>query len=178
MVKSKTLRPESGWKLTEISIATKTVGIGSLMRRAAVPALAALMALAAGPAAAAKANWDALGAEFCRLTLAGDLPGLRPLLSNQLARDIEAAAASPQMPPPRVLFQSYSNEVPVCAAKTRNVALVEIRRSNPGGAAPAWSEYLVIVPEADGTSRIDDVLFATRKSDTLRARLAFFATAR
>jgi hypothetical protein len=30
---------------------------------------------------------------------------------------------------------------------------------------------------ADGTSRIDDVLFATRRSDTLRARLAYFAAA-
>jgi hypothetical protein len=33
----------------------------------------------------------------------------------------------------------------------------------------------VIVPEMDGSSRIDDVLFATRKSDTLRARLRGFA---
>ena len=36
----------------------------------------------------------------------------------------------------------------------------------------------MIVPEADGTSRIDDVLFATRRSDTLRARLAYFAVPR
>ena len=45
-------------------------------------------------------------------------------------------------------------------------------------AAPAWTEYLVIVPEADGTSRVDDVLFASRRSDTLRARLAYFAAMR
>ena len=46
-----------------------------------------------------------------------------------------------------VLFQSYTNVVPECEAHTRNAAIVEIRRSKPGGAAPAWSEYLVIVPE-------------------------------
>ena len=43
--------------------------------------------------------------------------------------------------------------------------------SGPRGAAPAWREWLVIVPERDGTTRIDDILFSTRRSDTLRARL-------
>ena len=80
------------------------------------------------------------------------------------------------MPPARVLFQTYTNEVPVCQAVTRNAAIVEIRRGAPGG--PGWSEYLVVVPAADGTTRIDDVLFATRRSDTLRARLAAYAGAR
>jgi hypothetical protein len=141
--------------------------------------IACLALLAAGPAgAASRFDWDDLGTEFCRLTLAGDLAGLRPLLSASLARDIEFAAASAELPEPRVLFQTYSNPAPACQAETLNVALVEIRRSTPGRAGPAWSEYLVIVPEPDGTSRIDDVLFATRKSDTLRARLAYFATAR
>jgi hypothetical protein len=140
---------------------------------------AALAALAAAPAAtAAKFNWDELGAEFCRLTLAGDMAGLRPLLTADLRHAIDAAAASPKMLPARVLFQTYTNEVPVCRARTRNVALIEIQRSKPGGAPPAWTEYLVVVPEADGTSRIDDVLFATRRSDTLRARLAYFAASR
>ena len=135
--------------------------------------LAAVLAAGLGMAmpAAANYNWNDLAAEFCRLTLAGDLPGLRPLLSEQLAADIIAASRSPAMPPARVLFQTYTNEVPVCQVRTRNAAIVEIRRSNPGGAAPAWTEYLVIVPERDGTTRIDDVLFATRRSDTLRARL-------
>ena len=134
--------------------------------------------LAAAPArAASNYDWDALGTEFCRLTLAGDLAGLRPLLTDSLAAEIEAAATNPELLPPRVLFQTYTNAVPACEARTRNVALVEIHRSNPGKAGPAWSEYLVIVPEADGTSRIDDVLFATRRSDTLRARLAYFAAA-
>ena len=127
-------------------------------------------------AASQKYDWDDLGTEFCRLTLAGDLPGLRPLLSDQLAADIEAAAGSPAMPPPRVLFQTYVNEVPLCQAVTRNAAVVEIRRGQPGG--PGWSEYLVVVPAFDGTTRIDDVLFATRRSDTLRARLAAYAGAR
>lgn len=139
---------------------------------------AAFAALVAAPAAtAAKFDWDRLGAEFCRLTLAGDMEGLWPLLTADLRRAIEAAAANPELLPARVLFQSYTNEVPVCTARTRNAALVEIERRGRG-AAPAWTEYLVIVPEADGTSRIDDVLFATRRSDTLRARLAYFAATR
>jgi hypothetical protein len=143
------------------------------------PAAALLLALAASPADAAskpRYDWDALGTEFCRLTLAGDLPGLRPLISDQLAADIQAAAGSPLMPPPRVLFQTYVNEVPLCQAVTRNAAIVEIRRGRPGGLG--WREYLVVVPAPDGTTRIDDVLFATRRSDTLRARLAAYAGAR
>ncbi len=43
-----------------------------------------------------------------------------------------------------------------------------------GVGGPSWSDYLVIVPATDGTMRIDDVLFATRRSDTLRARLAAY----
>ena len=142
-------------------------------------AFAALAALAATPAAAAqKFNYDALGAEFCRLSVAGDLAGLRPLLTAALNQAIDAAAGSAEAPPPQVLFQSYTNIVSECTARTRNAALVEIDRSKPGGAPPSWTEYLVIVPEADGSSRIDDVLFATRRSDTLRARLDFFAASR
>jgi hypothetical protein len=138
---------------------------------------AAVLAAGLGAAmpAAAEYNWNALAAEFCRLTLAGDLPALRPLISDELAADITAASGNPEMPPARVLFQTYTNEVPVCQVRTRNAAIVEVRRSNPGGAAPAWTEYLVIVPERDGTTRIDDVLFATRRSDTLRARLYSYA---
>lgn len=139
---------------------------------------AALAALIAGAAAASRFDWDDLGAEFCRLTLAGDMEGLWPLLTADLRNAINAAAANPEMLPARVLFQTYTNEVPVCRAHTRNVALVEIERSKPGGAPPSWTEYLVVVPEADGTSRIDDVLFASRRSDTLRARLAYFAASR
>ena len=92
--------------------------------------------------------------------------------------NLDAASANPKMLPARTLFQTYTNAVSECSASTRNVALVEIRRSKPGGAPPSWTEYLVIVPEPDGTSRIDDVLFATRKSDTLRARLAYYAATR
>jgi len=142
-----------------------------------------VLALATGAVAEARTkkptfNWDDLGAEFCRLTLAGDMSGLRPLLSDALAAAIQAAASNPEMPPARVLFQTYTNEVPDCTASTRNAALVEIKRGSPGGGAPAWSEYLVIVPERDGTSRIDDVLFATQRSDTLRARLDYYAATR
>jgi hypothetical protein len=139
----------------------------------------ALAVACSGPgASAAGYNWDALGAEFCRLTLAGDLPGLRPLLSDSLASLIAAAARNPEMPPAKVLFQTYSNEVPVCAVHTRSAALVDITRSRAGGGAPAWTEYLVVVPAPDGTTRVDDVLFATRKSDTLRARLQHYAATR
>ena len=146
------------------------------MRPAILLALALALAAPANAASRLKYNWDDLGTEFCRLTLMGDLPGMRPLLSDQLAGAIEAAAGNGQMPPATLLFQTYSNAMPICKATTRNVALVEIRRSQPDGVG--WSEYLVVVPAADGTTRIDDVLFATRRSDTLRARLAYFAAAR
>jgi hypothetical protein len=146
------------------------------MRRPAAALL--LAALAAAPAGAAQRyDWDALGAEFCRLSLAGDLAGLRSLMTASLNTAIDAARANPEAMPARVLFQSYTNEVPVCSAHTRNAALVEIERSKPGGKPPAWKEYLVIVPEADGMSRIDDVLFASSRSDTLRARLAYYSIA-
>lgn len=141
--------------------------------------LLALLLVAAAPAgAASRYNWDDLAAEFCRLTLAGDLPALRPLLTASLAADIQAAAANPNLPPARVLFQTYTNEVPLCEVATRNAAVVEIRRGRPAGAAPSWTEYLVIAPEPDGGTRIDDVLFATSRSDTLRARLAYYAATR
>lgn len=141
-------------------------------------ALLASLSLA-GPAGAddhrSKFNWDALGAEFCRLTVAGDFTGLRDLLTPSLAEAVAAASANPGLPPPRILFQSYSNEVPQCEAHTRNAAIIAITRSMPGGGAPAWTEYLEVVPEADGTTKIDNVLFATRRSDTLRSRLDAFA---
>ncbi|HVH01857.1 MAG TPA: hypothetical protein VM891_02710 [Amaricoccus sp.] len=141
-----------------------------------VAACALGASLVGAPASAAsKYNWDAIGVAFCQATLSGDMAAIRPLITDSLAQNIEAAAAAgnPAMPPSRVLFQTYVNVVPGCEVQTRNAALVEIRRSQPGG--PAWSEYLVIVPEIDGGSRIDDVLFATRKSDTLRSRLAQYA---
>ena len=150
------------------------------MRRAAAVA-AAIAVLSALPAAAAsRYDWDAIGIEFCKATLAGDMAAIRPLLTEQLARDVAAAAAKgdPRMPPPRVLFQTYTTDAPVCEVATRNAALVEIRRSDPARKGMAWTDYLVIVPEMDGGTRIDDVLFATRKSDTLRARLMALATGR
>jgi hypothetical protein len=137
-------------------------------------ALAALALLAAAPAAAgSRYNWDELGAEFCRLTLSNDLAGMAPILSRQLAADISFAASRSALPPAEALFQAYPNQMPICQAETRSSALVEVRRSLQNGSG--WSDYLVIVPEADGTTRIDDVLFATRRSDTLRARLASYA---
>lgn len=139
---------------------------------------AAFLALSPSAQARQKTNWDALGAEFCRLTLTGNLAEMRDILSDTLVMDISAAAANPEMPPARTLFQSYTNEVPVCQAQTRNAAVVAITRSNLGGAAPSWTEYLVVVPQADGTTRIDDVLFATRRSDTLRSRLQAYANPR
>lgn len=156
----------------------------SLALPAALPVallVALLAALVAAPASAAsRYDWDAIGIEFCKATLTGDMAAIRPLLTEALARDVVAAAAagSPGMPPARVLFQTYTTEVPVCEAETRNAALVEIRRSDPRRKGIAWTEYLVIAPEMDGGTRIDDVLFATRKSDTLRARLAAFASRR
>lgn len=140
----------------------------------AFAALAAL-AIGRGPAAAQSFDWDALGAEFCTLSTAGDFAAIKPLLSPALIRDIEYAFGVSGAPVPPTLFQSYANRVPVCTASTHNAAIVEIRRSGPRGAAPAWTEYLVVAPEADGTTKVDDVLFATRRSDTLRARLKALA---
>lgn len=138
-----------------------------------IAAAAALLLLPQISAAQTKRfNWDALGAEFCRRALAGDLAGLGPLITPSLAQEIAAAIArAPSRVSPTYLLQTYANPAPQCAARTRNVALVEIERSGIGGAAPAWKEYLVIVPLPDGTNRIDDLLFATRRSDTLRERL-------
>jgi hypothetical protein len=141
--------------------------------------LIAVLALALPSGAAAESrygyDWDALGLEFCRQTLLGDMQGVAPLLSRSLRELIAAASANPELPPARTLFQTYVNEVPECQASTRNAALVEVTRSNAGGRAPVWVDILVMAPEPDGTTRIDDVLFATRKSDTLRARLEVYA---
>jgi hypothetical protein len=148
------------------------------------PLIAAALLAAAFATSAASAesksryDWDALGTEFCRLTLAGDLEGMTDILTPSLLRDIQAASANPRMPEPSVLFQSYINDVPVCEAHTRNAAIVAITRSMPGGKAPAWTEYIEVVPMPDGTTRIDNVLFATRRSDTLRARLEAWAAGR
>jgi len=142
--------------------------------RAAIMALALSGLVSNAAAAQSKFNWDDLGAEFCRLTQADDMAGLLDLVTPELSSEIRRAASKTQIQPARTLFQSYTNEVPVCQASTRNAAIVEIVRGVPGG-APSWREYLVITPVADGTMRVDDVLFATRRSDTLRARLAQLA---
>lgn len=136
--------------------------------------LCAAMALAvalAGPAAAQteRFNWDALGAEFCIRALSGDVQGLLPLMTASLAQDVQSSVArAPGQVKPGYLLQSYGNAAPRCSASTHNVALVAIDRS---GAGSSWREYLVIAPEPDGSNRIDDILFGTRRSDTLRARL-------
>ncbi len=144
------------------------------MRRAWL--LAAVVALGgAAPAGAQAFDWDAIGAEFCARSTAGDIEGLRGLISPALMQEVEAVFARIGQPLPPTLFQSYSNRVPVCTARTRNAAIIEIRRSGEGGSPPSWTEYVVVVPEPDGTTRIDDVLFATRRSDTLRARLQALA---
>jgi hypothetical protein len=140
--------------------------------------LALALALAAGlstPAAGQTFDWNDLGTEFCTLTLTGDMAGMGQILTRSLTELIGAASANPALPPARTLFQTYTNPVPLCRVRTRNAALVEITRSNAGGGAPAWSDYLVVIPERDGTTRIDDVLFATSKSDTLRSRLERYA---
>ena len=142
------------------------------------PALLVAFAVAGTFAAPARAgtafDYDALGEEFCRLTLAGDLAHLRPLLSRQLAAALDHAARNPALPPAEVLFQTYLTPVPRCTARTINAALVQITRSQPDGTG--WTDYIVVVPEPDGQSRIDDVLFAVRKSDTLMTRLQALAS--
>lgn len=143
-----------------------------------LPSLIALLLAgalgAATPAAAGtRFNYDELGFEFCRLTLSGDLPALRPLLSRGLIAALDQAAGNPDLPSADVLFQTYTTPVAVCGARTVNAALVEITRSQPDGTG--WIDYLVVTPEQDGQTRIDDVLFAIRKSDTLMSRLQALA---
>lgn len=133
-----------------------------------------LGAAASAAPAASEFDWDVLGREFCARTLTGSVEAVLPLLTDSLRRDIAFAFGRDGGPVPATLFQTYANDVPVCGARTRNAALIEITRSGRGG-APAWTEYLVVVPEADGTTRIDDVLFGTRRSDTLRNRLRTLA---
>lgn len=121
-----------------------------------------------------KFNWDDLGAEFCRLTVAGDMNAMPTVLAPSLVALINRAAAKSEIPTARTLFQTYQNEVAGCTANTISPAIVGIRREASSG-APAWTDQLVVAPQMDGTSRIDDVLFATRRSDTLRARLKKYA---
>jgi hypothetical protein len=131
--------------------------------------LAALIAAVATPSAAQRFNWDHIGEDFCRFSATNDLPNLNRIITPGLASLIQAAYRRRQgQLPPRVFFQAYDAEVD-CEASTRNAALIEIRRS--GGGTTGWTDYLVVVPERDGTTRIDDILFATRRSDTLRTRL-------
>lgn len=147
--------------------------------RSLLVAAAVISGLLCQPAFAGKSkygyNWDEIGIEFCRLTLADDMAGMAGLLSASLRELLGAATANPELPPARTLFQTFANEVPECRAATRNAALVDITRSNLRGKSPAWTDMLVVAPDPDGSTRIDDVLFATRKSDTLRARLEVYA---
>jgi hypothetical protein len=147
-----------------------------MLRFAASLGLAVALSLTGSTVWAAGAyDWDELGAEFCRLTLSGDMASMPTVLSPSLIALVRAASANPALPSARTLFQTYVNEVPECRVRTLNAAIVEIQRSNAGGTPPAWTEYLVVTPERDGTTRIDDVLFATRRSDTLRTRLQRWA---
>jgi hypothetical protein len=130
--------------------------------------LAILIAAVATPSAAQRFNWDHIGEDFCRFSATNDLPNLNRIITPSLASLIQAAYSRRQgQLPPRIFFQAYDAEVD-CQASTRNAALIEIHRS---GGGTAWTDYLVVVPERDGTTRIDDILFATRRSDTLRTRL-------
>ncbi|MFT3973374.1 MAG: hypothetical protein QM699_07970 [Amaricoccus sp.] len=143
------------------------------MRLAILLSLAGSLVAAAPAVAGSAFNYDDLGAEFCRLTTAGDLADLRPLLSRQLGAALDRVAGNPSLPPPALLFQTYATPVANCAARTVNAALVQITRSQPDGTG--WMDYIVIVPEPDGQTRIDDVLFALRRSDTLMSRLQSLA---
>jgi hypothetical protein len=131
----------------------------------------AAAAIAAGMVSCAEAqrfDWDDIGQAFCQAALAEDLRGLGPILSPALRQMIEGAARNGDVPP-RLLLQAYDAPAAGCTVRTRNAAIIEVRREPHGGAG--WTDYLVMVPEADGSTRIDDILFATRRNDTLRERL-------
>lgn len=134
-----------------------------------VAAAAALVAATAGCAAERPLyNWDEIGAEFCRHVVAEDIAGLGPLLTPSL-RSLIARASARGPVPPRLLLQGYDLPASGCTARTRNAAIVDIAREAPGRAT--WQDQLVMVPERDGSTRIDDILFGTRSTDTLRERL-------
>ena len=69
-------------------------------------------------------------------TLSGDMAAIRPLLTDALDQNIEAAAAAgnPAMPPRGCCSRPTSTWCRAASVQTRNAALVEIRRSQPGGA--------------------------------------------
>lgn len=141
------------------------------MQRLGTAALAIVLGTAsAAPAAAQRFDWSEIGTAFCRHAVAGDVAALGPLMTAPLRQLVEAAARRGNASP-RFFVQSYDAAATGCAVRTRNAALVEIERSVPGS-NQRWIDYLVMVPEADGGTRIDDILFSTRRSDTLRARLA------
>ena len=82
-------------------------------------------AIAAGPSMSqVRANWNDLGKEFCRQTMAGELEGIWPLLTRRLREDIGAASTNANLPSFKTLFQTYPNNVTSCSERTRNVALV------------------------------------------------------
>ena len=146
------------------------VGV-SQMRR--VPAAVLAAALGTAAPAAADYNWNELAAEFCRLTLTGDLPALRPLISDGSPPTSPPPAPTPRCRPPACCSRPTPTRCRSGAHAQRRDRRGPPQQRRGGGAA--WTEYLVIVPERDGTTRIDDVLFATRRSDTLRARLYSYA---
>ena len=119
-------------------------------------AAALLLALAAGRRrlAGSTFDWDDLGTEFCRLTARRRPAGPPAADLRPARRRHRAPPRSPQMPPPRVLFQTYTNEVPVCQAVTRNAAIVEIRRGAPAaraGASTSSSSRRPTAPPASTT---------------------------
>jgi hypothetical protein len=130
--------------------------------------------LAGCAAEAQRFDWDELGASFCRHAVAEDVAALGPFLTPGL-RDLIGRASAGGAVPARMLLQGYDAAATGCTATTRNAAIVEVRRTAPG--QPAWTDYLVVVPERDGSTRIDDILFATRRSDTLRERLRLILAA-
>jgi hypothetical protein len=138
------------------------------MRWLRVAAVVAWAGAWAGAAEAQRFDWSELGVAFCRAAVAEDVSALGPVITPSLRQLIEAAGRRGGFPP-RVLLQSYDAAAPRCEVATRNAALVDIRRTAASGAS--WTDYLVVVPEPDGSTRIDDILFSTRRSDTLRERL-------
>jgi hypothetical protein len=139
------------------------------MARRQLAAVAALLVATAGCAAERPLfDWDEIGSAFCRSAVAEDVAGLGPILTPSLRSLIEQAHARGPVPP-RLLLQGYDIAAPGCTARTRNAAIVDIARE--GAEGERWRDQLVMVPERDGSTRIDDILYGTRPSDTLRERL-------
>ena len=105
----------------------------------------------------------------------GRFTGLRDLLAHR------SPTRSPQPQPIPACRRRRASCSRAIRTKCRNARRIPATRrssrspQHTGRRRAGLDQYLEVVPEADGTTKIDNVLFATRRSDTLRSRLDAYA---